>query len=440
MKNSTISRLIIFGSLVIMGILALQTYWVINTWNVKEQEFEDRVNMALYRVAKQFEQIGNQVPDYDLINQMSTNYYVVNVNDVIDANSLELFLRRELDAVGMNEDFEYGIYDCATNKMVYGNFVHLTGGKDSTAVLQTDLPIYDEFPYYFGVRFPKRTSQILSSMGVTLAFSTILFVTVLFFLYSMFVILRQKRLSEMQKDFINNMTHEFKTPISTIKISADVFLDDPQIKESPRLLQYANIIKDQNQRLNKQVEKVLQIARIERENFELNLETFDLHESLSDVLRSMRLKAEDLGGVLRTNLQATDAQITADRLHFSNILYNLVDNGIKYCRDHPSITVSTKNLSPDLIQLTVADEGIGIDSEHQQKVFRKFYRVPTGNVHNVKGFGLGLFYIRHIARAHGWKIQLDSSPNEGTKVHLFIHKHTSKQNPISRLRNRAAGF
>ncbi|MBR9922040.1 MAG: HAMP domain-containing histidine kinase [Bacteroidetes bacterium] len=440
MKNSTIIRLVIFGSLVIIGILAIQSYWVMNTWNVKEQEFNERVNVALYKVAKNFEKIGNQVPEYDLINQVSSNYYVVNINNVINANSLELFLRRELEAVGLNEDFEYGIYDCATNKMVYGEYIDYNGDQDSTAVLESDFPIYDKYTYYFGVRFPKRTAQVLSTMGVTITFSIILFVTILFFLYSMFVILRQKRLSEMQKDFINNMTHEFKTPISTIKISADVFLQDEHIQQSPRLNQYANIIKNQNSRLNKQVEKVLQIARIERDNFELKLETLDLHEIVIQILDSTRLKIEELGGKLETDLQASGPEITADKLHFGNVLYNLLDNAIKYCREKPHIVVSTSNLEDGTIKMSVEDQGIGISQEFQQKVFRKFYRIPTGNIHNVKGFGLGLFYIRQIAKAHGWKIQLDSQPGQGTNVDILIPPCKRKKRLLPRIGNKAAGL
>jgi len=194
-----------------------------STWNIKEKEFDDKVRIALLNVAHEFERMGSPLPTYDLINRVSANYYVVNINDVINANNLEYFLRRELEAVGLNEDFEYGIYDCATNKMVYGNYISYRPGVDSTLIRRDNLPVYDKFTYYFGVHFPRRT------------FSSILLLTVLFFAYAMFIILRQKRLSEMQKDFINNMTHEFKTPISTIGISADVFLQSPDVQQQPRL-------------------------------------------------------------------------------------------------------------------------------------------------------------------------------------------------------------
>ncbi len=422
MKNSTIIRVVLVGALAIISIIGVQTWWVMKTWDVKANEFHERVVVALLNVAKEFEKLGNQLPAYDLITQVTSNYYVVNINDVINANNLEFFLRRELEAVGLTEGFEYGIYDCATNQMVYGDYLSNTAG-DTVYVRHTDLPIYDKFTYYFGVRFPNRTNQILNSMGLTITFTAVLLLSVLFFLYSIFVILRQKQLSEMQKDFINNMTHEFKTPISTIKISAEVFLNNPTVQSDPRLMQYARIIQDQNLRLNNQVEKVLQLARIEGDNFRLSPEQINLHELLDQIVPAARIKVEEMGGSLDCTLEASQPVIMADRLHLSNIIHNLLDNAIKYCRDVPRVGVRTLEKGKSTL-LVFSDQGIGIPQEYQSKVFEKFYRVPTGNVHNVKGFGLGLFYIKSICQAHGWKIDLDSEVGQGTTITIAIpQKH-----------------
>jgi two-component system phosphate regulon sensor histidine kinase PhoR len=217
------------------------------------------------------------------------------------------------------------------------------------------------------------------------------------------------------------MTHEFKTPISTIKISADVFINNEKIREDQRLFRYANIIKDQNQRLNQQVEKVLQLAKIEKDGFQLNLEPLDLHEELNRILQSVNLRITEKGGTLKTLLNACDARIEADRLHLANILDNLLDNAVKYCKEKPEITVETREEDGKLI-LSIIDKGIGIAKEHQSRIFSKFYRVPTGNIHNVKGFGLGLFYIKKIAEAHGWKVNLASEPGEGTTISIFMNK------------------
>ncbi len=415
MKSSTIRGVLLLGALAIVSVIAIQTWLVWSTWNIKEKEFDDKVRIALLNVAREFERMGSPLPTYDLINRVSPNYYVVNVNDVINANNLEYFLRRELEAVGLNEDFEYGIYDCATNKMVYGNYISYRPGADSIQVRRDNLPVYDKFTYYFGVHFPRRTAYILGNMRLTTLFSAILLLTVLFFAYAMFIILRQKRLSEMQKDFINNMTHEFKTPISTIGISAEVFLQSPEVRQQPRLSQYAHIIKEQSQRLNNQVEKVLQLARLEKDNFQIKKEPIALHALLEHILPSLRAKVEDMGGTFDCRLAATTDCVEADRVHLTNILHNLLDNAVKYCREVPHIEVRSWN-EAGMLCLAIRDEGIGIERAHQPRVFEKFYRVPTGNVHNVKGFGLGLYYVRSICQAHGWKIRLDSVPAQGTTV------------------------
>lgn len=422
MNNNIIIRVVLFGAISIIGIIGIQAYLMINAWDEQEQEFHEKVTIAMQNVAKGFEKLGSPLPSFDLVNQVSSNYYVVNVNDVINANNLQFFLRKEIEAVGLSEDFEYGIYNCDTRQMVYVDYISYTSEIDSSQVNKDNLPIYDEYTYYFGVRFPNRTGHILHNMNLTIVFSSILLLTIIFFLYSIFIILRQKRLSEMQKDFINNMTHEFKTPISTIKISADVFLNDQKIQEDSRLLQYANIIKNQNQRLNNQVEKVLQLAKIERDKFQLNPEQVDLHKRLKNTLQSAQLKVDELGGNLICNLEASNFLIIADKLHLTNILHNLLDNAVKYCKGVPEITVQTKNIKKNIL-LSISDAGIGIEKEHQQKVFNKFYRVPTGNIHDVKGFGLGLFYIKNVCEAHGWKIRLESELDKGTTISILIRNH-----------------
>jgi two-component system phosphate regulon sensor histidine kinase PhoR len=241
----------------------------------------------------------------------------------------------------------------------------------------------------------------------------------LFFIYTIYVILMQKRLSEMQKDFIDNMTHEFKTPISTIKISSDVFLNNEKIQQDKRLFQYATIIKEQNQRLNNQVEKVLQLARIERGNFKLNKEEVNLHNILVQIMQSAEMKVSQQNGQLTTDLSAQNVTFSADKFHLTNIIYNILDNATKYCKDAPQIKIQTKDVSRSIC-LKITDKGIGIPKEYLPKIFNKFYRVPTGNVHNVKGFGLGLFYIKNICEAHGWKLHLQSEEGVGTEVSILF--------------------
>jgi len=304
--------------------------------------------------------------------------------------------------------------------MVYGKLIGYSEDK-AEDVAPADLPKYADLDYYFGVRFTKRGSFLLASMSFVVVFSIILLLTIAFFLYSMLVILRQRRLSEMQKDFINNMTHEFKTPISTIKISADVFENTDVIKDNPRLKRYATIISEQNQRLNNQVEKVLQIARIERENFQLMLEPVNLNELLLDVIRNVEPKLEELGGEISIELPSESVEITADKTHLLNIIYNLIDNAMKYCVQEPKVNLKVSSNSQHY-QVSVKDNGPGIPKQYQERVFEKFFRIPTGNVHDVKGFGLGLFYIKNVVKSHGWGIELNSQEKAGTEIILTIKK------------------
>jgi two-component system phosphate regulon sensor histidine kinase PhoR len=420
MRNTIIRRVIVLGALASLSLLAVQTYWVLRTWDLQEQEFNRRVNQAMLDAANQLAQMNLFVlPSQKLVQQVSTNYWVVNVNNVFEASDLEHVLGKAFEAQGLKEDYEYGIFDCSSDQMVRGKFMKYSSEKNESEPLAEPLPKhYDQnFIYYFGVLFPGKSANMLSSMWLVVGFTALMLLTVAFFIYSIFVILRQKQLSELQRDFINNMTHEFKTPISTINISTDVFLKNEKIQEDPRLNRYASIIKEQVLRLNTQVEKVLQLAKIERDNIELNVEVFDLAELIHSISPSIELKVNDKNGILHLDLNATNSLVKADKLHLTNILHNLVDNGVKYAKEKPEIHIGLQNEGGQLV-LSVQDNGIGIPKEHQKRVFDKFHRVPTGNVHNVKGFGLGLFYVKTMCKAHKWNLRLSSELGKGTRIEI----------------------
>jgi two-component system phosphate regulon sensor histidine kinase PhoR len=226
------------------------------------------------------------------------------------------------------------------------------------------------------------------------------------------VILRQKQLTEVQRDFINNMTHELQTPIATIRIAADV-LNTAAIKDQPeRLKKYTGIVKEEAQRLQNQVETVLNMAKAEKNKLPLNIEWLDVHQ----IITSLANKYEK---DLTLHLEAAEPYIHADRLHLTNAVSNLIDNAFKYTPVNPDIHLHTSNQNGTLL-IAVKDNGIGIAPEHQRKVFSKFYRVPTGNIHNVKGFGIGLSYVQQIAKAHGWKLQLTSEVGKGSEFKILI--------------------
>jgi len=413
MNNKVIFRIIGFGVLTIMTIMGLQAFWLIKSYNTNYQEFTEKSYYALNKVAREFEKIGSPLPDYDIIKQPSSNYFVVNVNDVINANNLKHFLLREFTEVGLNEEFEYGIYDCATNQMIYHDILTLNPNSELPIREDDPLLIYDEYTYYFGVRFPNRSFEILTSMSASIILSGILLVTIFFFLFSMRVILKQKKLSELQKDFINNMTHEFKTPISTSGIAAQVFLDSTIVRGDTRLNQYAHILKSQINRLNDQVERVLEIAKVGQKGMQLNKENVDLKPFLTEIVNNVKEEIHQLNGSIDIELPEDDLSINADPVHLKNTINGLIDNAKKYYLNQPDITVELKN-EGQFTTLSVIDKGPGIPKEHQANIFDKFFRIPTGNVHDVKGFGLGLFYIKSVCKQHNWTIRLKSELNQGT--------------------------
>jgi len=241
-----------------------------------------------------------------------------------------------------------------------------------------------------------------------------------FFLYAIMVILRQKRMSELQRDFINNMTHEFKTPISSIRLSNNVLRENDVIRKDPRLSRYATIIHQQSERLNEHVEKVLSIARMDDHQFVLHKEDVDLHEVIEELIQSKEAEIAERGVDLRTELGAAHPVMRADKLHLSNVLYNLLDNAMKYSGDNPVVVLKTEE-KDGIVHFSIRDNGIGISPEHQKHLFTKFFRVPTGNVHNVKGFGLGLFYVKRIVDQHRWKIHVESAEGKGTMIEIVFN-------------------
>jgi two-component system phosphate regulon sensor histidine kinase PhoR len=337
---------------------------------------------------------------------------------VIDANVLEIYLKTEFALRNINIDYEYGIYDCSTDRMVYGNYVSADTTKRRDKI-KNPLPKYSEYIYYFGVNFPAKHSYLINQMGIWVFSSAILFLLIVFFTYTLFVIFRQKRLSEIQKDFINNMTHEFKTPISTIAISADVIMQKETINNPQRLLNYASIIKEENERLRSQVERVLQMASIEKHEFKLKKEKLDVHEEIKKVVQNFDETLKKQQAVVHFEFKATHSLIEADRIHFVNVIYNLLDNALKYTNKTPEIIFCTESNGKQLL-LRIKDNGIGIAPEFQKQVFDKFFRVPTGNIHNVKGFGLGLDYVKNIVKSHKWKIKLNSETGKWTEFVMVI--------------------
>ena len=420
MSDHSMRKVFVLGAVSILGIFSIQAYWLSRAFSLEDSEFHQTVTISLYSVAEKIAAFNDsELPKHNLIQRKASNNYAVNINDRIDANILEDYLIREFEQNAIDTDFEYAVYDCHSQELVYGNYCKISD-LEETQETSGVLPTFDDLTYYFVVKFPSRNSYLLSGMYESIGFSLITLMALGFFIYSIWVILHQKRLSALQKDFINNMTHEFKTPIASIKIAADVLRSSELMKTEPRLSKYSQIIIDQNERLNNQVEKVLNLARLEQESFKLKKEKFDVISLLNDIVQAENLKVqENKAGQIRLEVSGEKTQIEADKLHFSNVVHNLIDNALKYCKRVPQIlvrsTVNERNLVLDFV-----DNGIGISKEDFDKLFQKFYRVSTGNIHDVKGFGLGLYYVKNICRAHGWTIDVSSNPSSGSTFSLRI--------------------
>lgn len=388
-------------------------------FDLREREFNDRVNIALRSVAQEIMLLANDSSDVPPVRQLSSNYFVVSTNDTLHPFLLKSLLDNEFRSRNLKTNFEYSIYDCFTDSMVYGGMVVLSEEPTKKAD-EPIIPKWDGDSHYFGVHFPEKQSYLLSQMSIWLFSSSILLVVIIFFAYTLWVILKQKRLSEIKNDFINNMTHEFKTPISTISSSAELLktgsLDTDQTKRN----RYYQMIADESNRLKLQVEKVLQMAQFEKSEIDLNLTSCDIHELVNQAAGSLSFLLAQRDGKLSLNLVATNPVLKVDELHFTNIIRNLLDNAIKYCTDIPEISISTKN-TRNGIEITVSDNGIGIGSKQLKQVFEKFYRVPTGNIHNVKGFGLGLYYVKTLVEAHNGTIRVDSN-SSGSSFIIFLPK------------------
>ncbi len=285
----------------------------------------------------------------------------------------------------------------------------------STLLFENDL---GSSPGLLSIYFPNKSTVIRDTMSyMLLPMIALLGLLIGAFAYTLIIIFRQKKISAMKTDFMNNMTHEFKTPVATIMIASESLRDPEIAADERRVNRLANIIYDENARLGNHIERVLNIARLEKENLKIEKTNVHINLLVSGVLESMNLQLQQAKGTLTTDLGASDDLVTGDELHLSNVFFNLVDNAIKYSKGAPEITVKTYN-NKNNIHITIADRGMGMTKDQKEKIFDQFYRIPTGNVHNVKGFGLGLSYVNDIVRRLNGNIQVRSEKDKGTVFEL----------------------
>jgi two-component system, OmpR family, phosphate regulon sensor histidine kinase PhoR len=340
----------------------------------------------------------------------------------INQEDLNYILKSELESRGINLNYIYGIVDRRDNRIVLTNLKDGNGADLLQSGYLVKLFPNDVFPssQYLTIRFPSRTGFLLRQIWFTLFSSVLLVLLIVFsFYYALMIIIRQKKVSDIKNDFINNMTHEFKTPIATVSLACEA-LQDPGINKNETFFKrYVGIIQSENDRLGRQVEKVLQMATLEKQDFKLKMEKTDTHEIIEKVIHNTRIVVEKRNGRLIKILNAKKYALVTDQVHLINILNNLLDNANKYSPGVPEITVETRNLGTKLI-ISISDKGIGMSKDVLNKIFEKFYRVPTGNLHDIKGFGLGLAYVKTMIMALGGTIEVKSQPGKGSTFELLF--------------------
>ena len=354
----------------------------------------------------------------DILIRMLLNTSSRPISERVNFEFVKNVLERELDYNGVNLPHYFSINN-KDGKEVFTSKTELDKKTDDYYIQL----LYPNDPTpkadYLKLYFPTKDSYLVQSLTLLVPFAVLTLLLMVIFILTLWILSRQKRLSEMRTDFMHNMTHELKTPVSSISLASQM-LNDEAISKSPDMLKHVSgIISDETKRLSQQIEKVLQMSLLENENSALKLKEADINELCLNVASNFALKVEAKGGTIETELEADDPFVWVDEVHFTNIIYNLMDNALKYSTDNIQLTVKTWDKQGQLF-IAVEDNGIGIAHENLKHIFEKFYRVPTGSLHNVKGFGLGLAYVKKVVEDHKGQIKVESELGKGTKFTISI--------------------
>ncbi len=421
MKRRTIIGIIIVVVISLVGVIITQLFWVDNAFKLKEEQFSSSTRIALKSVVNQLMDSKN-VSSFPYINddRVICFHEPLTMFDIVDSSVLDSLIQKEFSCLKINKDYVYGVFHSEHNKFVMGPFKGYEAELLDTPFVVSLSCLCKSDPYLLGVYFPFQRSMIINKIIIWLILS-ILFILFLIsaFSFSIWSLFRQKKLSQMKSDFVNNMTHEFKTPISTISLASEMLLRPAVNESSEKTIRYAHIIFDENIRLKNQVEQVLNIAVLDKGDFKFRRKELDVHRVLNEVLKGFQLIIKERDGMINRHFDASEHLFFADKLHLTNSFNNLIDNANRYSPGSPEITVSTKNVNGGLL-ISIKDEGMGISVDNQKHIFKKLFRVPTGNIHNVKGFGLGLYYVKTVVEAHGGTINLKSELNRGSQFEIYF--------------------
>lgn len=413
MKIKRLNIIITLGFVAIIGILIAQLMWTRQAYNLEDKKFNQKVNIALMEVAEKLSG-GKTSYTENPVQNIANDYYVVNINNEFHPVVLEYYLKTEFTRFQINTDYVYALYNCHSDKMVYGKY--MTTHQESPSNKVINFPKHKNLIYYFSIRFPDKTTYLISSLRFWYLLTFALIIILLVYVYSIYTIIQQKKFSELQRDFINNMTHEFKTPLSSILLASEALNKQEMVQENSKLQTYTSIIINQSHKLNSHIEKILNIAKNDAAGLSLKPQKILLLPFIQEIADNIQHKNKDLSIEIYIE---NSTSVMADEFHFTNIIYNLLDNSVKYCETKPVIKISAHKDSKGLY-LKFKDNGMGIPAKNIPHIFEKFYRVHTKRSEEVNGFGLGLFYVKKVVQQHHWKISVENNEDHGITTTLFF--------------------
>lgn len=420
MKRRTFLFIVILTGLALCGVIFIQFFWIRNAIALQQEQFDKSALLSLKGVVNEMYECKNDTCEGSLFCSEECNHRSEFHKSRLNRVYLDSLIHKEFSSMGLSEPYVYGIFNPESKKISL-----ISDPEKKAEFLTTDHAvslscIYRSSETQLGAWFPDEGRRAWFNIIWWLVLCFLLIAVLVFgFSYTIYSFLKQKKLSEMKSDFVNNMTHEFKTPIATISLSSEMLMKPGILGSVEKSRKYASIIFEENQRLRNQVEHILQIAVLDKEEFTIRRIEVNTHDLITELVEQFNLLVKERDGEIKMNLSADNPIVFADPMHLRNSISNLLDNACKYSPDKPSILIETSSHKGGVI-IAVEDKGIGISQENQKHVFKKLYRVSTGNVHDVKGFGLGLYYVKTMVEAHGGWIRLKSELNRGSRFELFI--------------------
>jgi two-component system, OmpR family, phosphate regulon sensor histidine kinase PhoR len=418
MRSSTLKWILLSTTVLIALIVMVQLFWLKKVYSFEEKQFNNNVVKSIRGVFEDLEMNDNPAMNLkELIDNPGPNYFLFKADTIPQKDSLTYYLQHEFEDFDVLTDCMLGAFSSDSNRYIYAEYIPSAASHYPVQTVSS-LPVFSKRFDHILLYFPHRSNYIISEMNFWIISSIALFITLIGLAVSLFYFYRQKFLAEIQKDFVNNFTHEFKTPLAVMKIAADVLAQESILQQPNRLERYTAIIKNQTEHLQNQVTRLLRTASSENKNLPIEKENISAQLFVEQALSKVQPLIEQKNAKIEIKTDSTPDQFRADRAHLELAVVNLLENALKYSPD-PHIVVETGKSDNDFF-ISVKDNGIGIEKKYQKDIFKKFYRVPTGDVHNVKGFGLGLNFVKKIIDAHDGKIKVNSLPGIGTEFRLFI--------------------